>query len=144
MAGHAWWCADSNRIGLATAGPCDSGPLPRNSSRLANIICRGRLCTDRSVCMTAPTLTTKLDRESPEAKARFAHNKALADELRAKVAEAALGGPDKPRARHVSRGTPPPTERVERLPDPGLPFTQPGPLDDTTIYEGDVNPAAYS
>ena len=44
--------------------------------------------------MTAPTLTTKLDRESAEAKARFAHNEALADELRAKVAEAAMGGPE--------------------------------------------------
>ena len=39
--------------------------------------------------MTAPTLTTKLDRESPEAKARFAHNHALAQQLRAAVAEAA-------------------------------------------------------
>ena len=34
-------------------------------------------------------VTTKLDRESPEAKARFAHNHALAQELRARVAEAA-------------------------------------------------------
>ena len=33
--------------------------------------------------MTAPTLTTKLDRESPEAKALFAHNHALAQQLRA-------------------------------------------------------------
>ncbi|UYV16470.1 hypothetical protein [Porphyrobacter sp. ULC335] len=41
--------------------------------------------------MTAPTLTTKLDRESPEAKARFAHNHALAQQLRAAVGEAALG-----------------------------------------------------
>ena len=41
--------------------------------------------------MTAPTLTTKLDREAPEAKARFAHNHALAQQLRAAVAEAALG-----------------------------------------------------
>src|SRR3546814_17475110 len=103
MAGHAWWCADSNRIGLATAGPCDSGPLPRNSSRLANINCRGRLCTDRSVCMTAPTLTTTLDRESPEATARFAHNKALADELRTKVADESLRGPETPRDRPATR-----------------------------------------
>ncbi len=32
--------------------------------------------------MTAATLTTKLDRESPEAKARFAQNDAFAQELR--------------------------------------------------------------
>ena len=49
--------------------------------------------------MTAPVLTSKLDRESPEAKARFAHNHALATELRARVAEAALGGPEKHRER---------------------------------------------
>ena len=65
--------------------------------------------------MSAPVLTTKLDRESPEAKARFAHNKGLADDPRAKVAEAALGGPEKHRERHVSRGKLLPRERVERL-----------------------------
>ena len=54
--------------------------------------------------MTAPTLTSMLDREAPDAKARFDHNKALAQQLREKVAEAALGGSEKHRERHVSRG----------------------------------------
>ena len=54
--------------------------------------------------MTAPVLTTKLDREAPDAKARFDHNKALADDLRASVAEAALGGAERHRERHVARG----------------------------------------
>ncbi|TNE46736.1 MAG: methylcrotonoyl-CoA carboxylase, partial [Sphingomonadales bacterium] len=54
--------------------------------------------------MTAPVLTSKLDREAPDAKARFAHNKGLAEELRAKVAEASLGGAERHRERHVSRG----------------------------------------
>lgn len=49
--------------------------------------------------MTAPVLTSKLDREAPDAKALFAHNKALAAELRAMVAEAALGGPERSRVR---------------------------------------------
>jgi len=44
--------------------------------------------------MTAPVLTTKLDREAPDAKARAEHNQTLASDLRASVAEAALGGPD--------------------------------------------------
>ena len=47
--------------------------------------------------MTAPTLTSKLDREAPEAKARFAHNQTLATDLRTAVAEAALGGPERSR-----------------------------------------------
>ncbi len=92
--------------------------------------------------MSAPTLTTKLDRESAEAKARFAHNKALAEELRAKVAEAALGGPEKHRERHTSRGKLLPRERVERLLDPGAPFLEIGQLAANGMYEGDVSGAS--
>ena len=92
--------------------------------------------------MTAPTLTTKLDRESAEAKARFAHNKELADDLRAKVAEAALGGPEKHRERHLARGKLLPRERVERLLDPGSPFLEIGQLAANGMYEGDVNGAS--
>jgi 3-methylcrotonyl-CoA carboxylase beta subunit len=92
--------------------------------------------------MTAPTLTTKLDRESPDAKARFAFNKALADELRAHVAEASLGGSEKSRERHVSRGKLLPRDRVERLLDPGSPFLEVGQLAANGMYEGDVNGAS--
>jgi len=92
--------------------------------------------------MTAPTLTTKLDRESPEAKARFAYNHDLAQELRARVAEAALGGTEKSRERHVSRGKSLPRERVERLLDPGSPFLEIGQLAANGMYEGDVNGAS--
>jgi 3-methylcrotonyl-CoA carboxylase beta subunit len=92
--------------------------------------------------LSAPTLTTKLDRESAEAKARFAHNKGLADELRAKVAEAALGGPEKHRERHVARGKLLPRERVERLLDPGSPFLEIGQLAANGMYEGDVSGAS--
>ena len=38
--------------------------------------------------MTAPVLTSTLDREAPDAKARFEHNKSLAGELRSTVAAA--------------------------------------------------------
>ena len=92
--------------------------------------------------MTAPTLTSKLDRESPESKARFAHNKGLAEELRARVAEAALGGAERHRERHVSRGKLLPRERVERLLDPGSPFLEIGQLAANGMYEGDVNGAS--
>ena len=92
--------------------------------------------------MTAPVLTTKLDRESADAKARFAHNKALAEELRAKVAEAALGGPERHREKHVARGKLLPRERVERLLDPGSPFLEIGQLAANGMYTGDVNGAS--
>ncbi|WP_427964262.1 carboxyl transferase domain-containing protein [Altererythrobacter sp.] len=91
--------------------------------------------------MSAPVLTSTLDRESPEAKARFAHNKALAEELRAKVAETALGGTEKHRERHVSRGKLLPRERVERLLDPGSPFLEVGQLAANGLYGGDINGA---
>ena len=42
--------------------------------------------------MSAPILPTSLNPDSPEAQARAAHNRALAQELRARVAAAALGG----------------------------------------------------
>ncbi|ALG59486.1 MULTISPECIES: carboxyl transferase domain-containing protein [Citromicrobium] len=92
--------------------------------------------------MTAPTLTSMLDREAPDAKARFEHNKALAEELRDKVAEAALGGSEKHRERHVSRGKLLPRERVERLLDPGSSFLEIGQLAANGMYEGDVNGAS--
>ncbi len=92
--------------------------------------------------MTAPRLTSMLDRDAPDAKARFAHNKALADDLRNRVAQAALGGPERHREKHVARGKLLPRERVERLLDPGSPFLEIGQLAANGMYEGDVNGAS--
>ncbi|MEO0689171.1 MAG: carboxyl transferase domain-containing protein [Pseudomonadota bacterium] len=92
--------------------------------------------------MTAPVLTTKLDREAPDVKARFAHNSGLASALREDVAKAALGGAERSRERHVSRGKLLPRDRVERLLDPGSPFLEIGQLAANGMYEGDVNAAS--
>lgn len=54
---------------------------------------------------------------------RAAHQ-ALVDELREKLATAALGGPAKARERHVARGKLLPRERVDQLLDPGSPFLE--------------------
>jgi 3-methylcrotonyl-CoA carboxylase beta subunit len=78
--------------------------------------------------MSAPVLPTSLDLASPEAQARDAHNRMLADELRARVAKAALGGDERSRQRHVSRGKLLPRDRVERLLDPGSPLLEIGQL----------------
>ena len=88
--------------------------------------------------MTAPVLTTTLNPDSPEAQARAAHNRALAQELRAKVAAVALGGSEKSRERHTSRGKLLPRERVERLLDPGSPLLEIGQLAAGDMYEGEV------
>ena len=83
-------------------------------------------------------LTTKIDENSEPARRFAARNRALAEELRAKVAEAAKGGPERHRERHVARGKLLPRERVERLLDPGAPFLEIGQLAANGLYGGDV------
>ena len=88
--------------------------------------------------MTAPALPTALDPADPAARTRAAHNRALADDLRARVAEAALGGSAASRERHAARGKLLPRERVERLVDPGSPLLEIGQLAACDMYEGAV------
>jgi len=92
--------------------------------------------------MTAPVLTSKLDLESPEAKANAAHNRGLVDDLREKVAQTALGGSEGSRERHVGRGKLLPRDRVERLLDPGSPFLEIGQLAANGMYGKDDIAAA--
>ncbi len=91
--------------------------------------------------MTAPVLSTLYNAQDPATQARLAHNRALRDELWAKVAKAALGGDEKSRERHVSRGKLLPRERVERLLDPGSPLLEVGQLAANGMY-GDEVPGA--
>jgi len=88
--------------------------------------------------MSAPVLQTSLQIDSPEAQARAAHNRALADELRRRVAETAQGGSEKSRARHVGRGKLLPRDRVERLLDPGSPLLELGQLAANGLYNDDI------
>ena len=88
--------------------------------------------------MSGPVLTSSLDLDGAEARARAAHNRALAGELRAMVAKAALGGPAASRERHVARGKLLPRERVERLLDPGAPFLEIGQLAANGLYDDEV------
>jgi len=59
-------------------------------------------------------------------------------DLRAKVAEAALGGDESARAKHVARGKLLPRERVRTLLDPGSPFLEIGQLAAHEMYDGDA------
>ncbi|MCZ8171916.1 MAG: methylcrotonoyl-CoA carboxylase, partial [Brevundimonas sp.] len=88
--------------------------------------------------MTAPTLSSNLNPDDPQAQARAAHNRALAAELRERVAQAALGGDKKSRERHTSRGKLLPRERVERLLDPGSPLLEIGQLAANGVYGEDI------
>ncbi|MEO5493828.1 MAG: carboxyl transferase domain-containing protein [Sphingomonas sp.] len=88
--------------------------------------------------MSAPVLDTKLSPDNDQFRSNAAHNRALAEKLRGDVAQAALGGNEKSRERHTSRGKLLPRDRVERLLDPGSPFLEIGQLAACDLYEGEV------
>jgi 3-methylcrotonyl-CoA carboxylase beta subunit len=85
-----------------------------------------------------PKLSSALDSRSDAFLANAAHNRALVEELRGKIATAALGGPEASRLRHTSRGKLLPRERVERLLDPGSPFLEIAPLAANGLYHDDA------
>src|SRR5881394_1515830 len=93
---------------------------------------------DERQSMSAPRIDSKIVADDDTFRARAAHNRALAEKLRADVAEAAKGGPEKHRQRHVSRGKLLPRDRVERLLDPGSPFLEIGQLAACDLYHREV------
>src|SRR6476660_8696341 len=88
--------------------------------------------------MSAPRIESKIATDGEEFRARYDHNRALAEKLRADVAQAAKGGPERHRQRHVERGKLLPRDRVERLLDPGSPFLEIGQLAACNMYDGEV------
>ncbi|MGL4312782.1 MAG: carboxyl transferase domain-containing protein [Sphingomonas sp.] len=88
--------------------------------------------------MSAPVLDTKILSDGDAFRANSAHNRALVAQLRADVAQAALGGPPASRERHTARGKLLPRERVERLLDPGSPFLEIGQLAANGVYGEDI------
>lgn len=86
-------------------------------------------------------LNSRLDPASDSFKANAARMDELVAELKARTEEAALGGPERAREKHLARGKLLPRERVERLLDPGTPFLEIGALAANGMYEGDVHGA---
>nr|WP_209023328.1 carboxyl transferase domain-containing protein [Sphingomonas jejuensis] len=83
-------------------------------------------------------MDTKLSRTDATFQANAAHNRALADQLRADVATAARGGSEAARAKHSARGKLLPRDRVEGLLDPGSPFLEVGQLAANGLYDNEV------
>lgn len=71
---------------------------------------------------------------APRASHRDEHT-ALVEELRSKLAGAALGRPAKARERHVNRGKLLPRDRVDGLLDAGSPFLEIAPLAADGMYD---------
>ena len=79
-------------------------------------------------------LSTAVDTNSREFQANQAAMRALVEELTRRRAEAALGGSEKARERHVARNKLLPRDRVMRLIDPGSPFLELSPLAANGMY----------
>jgi len=83
-------------------------------------------------------IQSKISPQSDEFKRNHAHHTALRDELQALTAKLALGGDEKARERHVSRGKLLPRERVEALLDTGSPFLELSQLAAYQVYEDNI------
>ncbi|WSG17581.1 methylcrotonoyl-CoA carboxylase [Nonomuraea sp. NBC_01738] len=88
-----------------------------------------------------PVLKTAADGGGEGFKANAVLNERLAAELRERLAETALGGPERSRQRHVERGKLLPRDRVDGLLDPGSRFLELSPLAANGLYD-DQAPAA--
>jgi 3-methylcrotonyl-CoA carboxylase beta subunit len=85
-----------------------------------------------------PRLKTAIDPKSDAFVRNVATNQALAETLRSRVAEAALGGSEASRKRHTERGKLLPRQRVEQLLDIGSPFLEVGQLAGYGLYDGEA------
>src|SRR5262245_3012819 len=87
------------------------------------------------------TIATDIDRTTNEFRANAARMRELAGELARRRAEAAEGGPQRARERHVARGKLLPRERVMRLLDPGAAFVELSALAAFGMYDDAIHGA---
>ncbi|MFI5066360.1 MAG: carboxyl transferase domain-containing protein, partial [Streptosporangiales bacterium] len=88
--------------------------------------------------MDTPQLASLADPDSPEFRRNAAANAALAGDLRGRLGEAARGGPERARERHVGRGKLLPRDRVAALLDPASPFLELSALAAAGMYGGEA------
>ncbi len=88
--------------------------------------------------MDAPVLRTTAAPGSEAFQRNDAHHRGLVDDLRTKLAQTALGGPQTARDKHVARGKLLPRDRVDALLDRGSPFLELSPLAAHGMYDDDA------
>ena len=86
-------------------------------------------------------LSSAIDTGGAEFGANAERMRALTAELQARRAEAALGGSEKARERHIGRGKLLPRDRVMNLIDPGSPFLELSPLAAFGMYDDAIHGA---
>ncbi len=84
------------------------------------------------------SLNSSIDTRSDAFAQNDAHNRKLRGELRALVAQISLGGDERSRSRHQSRGKLLPRERIDRLLDPGAAFLEVGQLAGHELYDDNI------
>jgi 3-methylcrotonyl-CoA carboxylase beta subunit len=82
-----------------------------------------------------------IERNSEDFRANADKMVALVSDLQSRRDKASLGGPERSRARHLSRGKLLPRDRVMQLIDPGSPFLELSPLAAYGLYDDDINGA---
>jgi 3-methylcrotonyl-CoA carboxylase beta subunit len=85
-----------------------------------------------------PQLASLADPDSAQFRRNAAANAALAGDLRERLGDAAQGGPQRARERHVARGKLLPRDRVGALLDPASPFLELSALAATGMYGGEA------
>ncbi|WP_411376007.1 carboxyl transferase domain-containing protein [Arthrobacter sp. MPF02] len=84
------------------------------------------------------TLASRIDPSSEAFGSNTQAQRELAEDLRKRLADAALGGPQKSRERHVARGKLLPRERIDQLLDDGSPFLEIAPLAANGMYNDEA------
>src|SRR5512135_2690996 len=85
-----------------------------------------------------PAIRSRLDASSTAFRENTAHHRALAEDLRRRVAEVSEGGGPDAQKKHTARGKLLPRERVRALLDPGAPFLELSQLAAFGMYDGDA------
>ncbi|KAF3849451.1 hypothetical protein F7725_019170 [Dissostichus mawsoni] len=81
-------------------------------------------CTRSYYAETVSRLGSQQDTQSSEYQENYERMKVLVDELKSRTEKVKLGGGEKARRLHTSRGKLLPRERIDRLLDPGTPFLE--------------------
>src|SRR3990172_726187 len=88
--------------------------------------------------MTMAIIESHINSRDEHVRENEAHNRALAEELRTRIALARQGGGEKYRKRHEAQGKLFVRERIDKLLDPGSPFLELSPLAAWEMYDGEA------
>ncbi|KAF1314518.1 Methylcrotonoyl-coa carboxylase beta chain, mitochondrial, partial [Globisporangium splendens] len=117
----------------------DFGRVVASSTQRHHAVTRA-MASHAGVLSSVPSnvLDGKLNTKSEQFKDSLAHMDALTAELKARVAKIRLGGGEKARERHVSRGKLLVRDRIDSLLDRDSPFLELSPLAAYDMYDGEV------